>query len=163
MFLLRLLEGLTDLLILFRADQLLVIQGLLAVVIRLCLAEVQLGQPDPALCGTQTAHLRDDLDLGDHLSLGDLLAGLFVEFGNDAADLRLDRHLVARHDLAGHDGRAGHVGHFGFQHFIADLLRTGAAPEEGERPDEQDGQETEDQILLELFHISYLLLSIRPA
>ena len=104
--------------------QLLVVESLFTSEVGLCLLKVQFGDAQTALRRTQRTHRRNDLDLGDHLAFLHLVTSLLVDLGYDAADLRLDVHLVTRLNGAGDEGGLLDVGDLGGKLLVADLLRT---------------------------------------
>ena len=91
--------------------------------VHLCLPQVDVGKAHTTLGGTQLTHVGNHLDTGNHLAHLDHVAGLLVHFGDDAADLRFDVHLVSRFNLSGDDGGLVDVLDGGFQLIVGSCLR----------------------------------------
>ena len=86
------------------ADQFLLIEVLFAVIVHLCLFQVDFSEADTALGTAKLRHVGNDLHLGDDFALCDVVTCLVGEFRNDAADLRFDVHLVSWLDFSSDDG-----------------------------------------------------------
>ena len=153
-FLACLVECLAHVVVLLGADELLVVELFLTVVVNLRLLQVYFRQPDAALCRTKLPHVGYNLNLGYHLAGLHHLARLLVDFGNDAADLRFHFHLVARFYRAGYDGRLADVGHFGCKLVVNYRLRLRLFIKKDERSyKNQDYNRRNDyfQILLHIY------------
>ena len=135
------------------AHQVLVVQGFLTLQIGRGLLEVDVGQTHAALGGAQRVHVGNDLQLGDHLVLLHRLSRLLVEFGDDAVDLRLDVHLVARHDLARDHGAPLYVGTRHGDLLILQFLWFGIPEQEEEGSEEHNRDQRDQNVLENAFHI----------
>ena len=90
--------------ILIGTDQLLVVEVLHTLEIGLGLLEVNFCQTHTHLSTRQLSHVRNHLDLGNHVASIDIVAWLLQQFRDDTRDLRLDIHLIARFYLTRDNG-----------------------------------------------------------
>ena len=124
----------------------------------LCLLEIHFGKTKTRLSRTERSHIGDNLQLGNHFAFLDHFSSLFIQFGYDAVDLRLDIHLIARLYLTGHHRCPGYVHHTHRKFLPGYDFRTGLRIQEHECSDKNQCHQCKGQILENLFHIYSLYI-----
>ena len=140
------------LLVLLVRHHALLVQGFRAVEFATGLVQRYFGHRDARFGARQLTHFGDDLHRGDHLALADHLSGLLVDVGDDARNLGLDEHLVARLDLARGDHVLFERVEFGLHDRVDDLYGAGLLPQEPERSEKQRRKEHSQKDFQKFFH-----------
>ena len=162
----RLLHGLSHLVILVCRHQSFVIEHLLALMVCKGLLKVDLGKAQTRLCRTELRHIRNDLHLGYHLASLHRLSCLFRYLRNDAADLRLDIHLVSRFNLSREHRTLAHVANGSLKLVILNRLWLRLKPQENKCADKNKCHDTGNNYLFHIYDVfscfgfTFLVLAI---
>ena len=107
LLLLGLLESFGGFLVVFGADELVVIELVGAGKVFLGLCEADVGYADAIVSSVELLHARYHLDAGDDVSCLHFVSRLLKDGGDDAVDLWLYLHFVAREHRSARDIRVG--------------------------------------------------------
>ena len=106
-------------------------------------------------------HLRHYFDAGDRFTHLHRLTGLFVQFGDDTADLCLDSYFIARFYLTGNDGLFLQIAFLNPQTLVLNGSRLLPLPKEEERSQDTYDQQADKNPFECFFHIVVFLFFVQ--